>query len=133
MATGKLPLSADVIHDHNAEHQVIPPEEKVSVEFGKHLAGVCTGCHRENLEGGQVASGDPAWPPAQNLTPHADGLQGWTAEQFDTLMRTGKRPDGTEVLFPMTLLIPYTNRLSEVEMAALWAYISSVPPQATGH
>ena len=76
MATGKLPLSADLIGSHDAPHTAYPPEADVTVEFGAHLAGICTGCHRADLSGGPIAGGDPSWVPARNLTPHADGLAG---------------------------------------------------------
>ena len=132
MATGRLPLSADLIHDHDVEHARLPPQTEATANFGKHLAGVCTGCHRATLEGGPIAAGDPSWPPAQNLTPHADGLEGWSFEQFEALMRTGKRPDGTGVQLPMTLMTPYTSQMTDVEMKALWAYISGLPAKPTG-
>ena len=109
MATGQLRLSADLIESHDAPHAVNPPPAEVSVEFGEHLAGICTGCHRENLAGGPIAAGDPSWAPARNLTPHSDGLAGWTYEQFIAAMRDGIRPDGTELLMPMSLMLPYAQ------------------------
>ena len=131
MATGRLQLSADLIESHDAAHAPRPPPAEVSLEFGEHLAGICTGCHRENLSGGPIAAGDPSWVPARNLTPHSEGLAGWTYEQFVAAMRDGLRPDGTELRVPMTMVFPYAQRMTDVEMEALWAYLQSLPAVAT--
>lgn len=132
MATGKFPLSVDSVKDHQAAHTAEPPATEVSVEFGKHLSQVCTGCHRHNFEGGPIAIGPPSWPPAGNLTPHADGLSGWTFEQFTTVLREGKRPDGTAVKEPMTLITPYAEKMTETELQALWKYLQSTSPVPKG-
>jgi cytochrome c553 len=116
---------------HAEPHAALPPETEVSVEFGRHLAGVCTGCHGANLAGGTIPGGDPSWVPARNLTPHVDGLAGWRYEDFLAAITEGTRPDGTALLEPMTLVLPYVRNMTEVEHQALWAYIESVPPVAT--
>ncbi|MGD8861739.1 MAG: cytochrome c [Myxococcales bacterium] len=132
MATGKLPISAEVIRDHMGDHPRHPPEARPDAEFGKHLAGVCTGCHRPSLQGGPIAAGPPDWAPARNLTPHADGLEGWTYEQFVAAMRQGVRPDGTQLKMPMSLMMPYARKMTDTELRALWAYLQSVPARPTG-
>lgn len=131
VATGQLPLSADVIPMHDAPHATYPPEATVSAEFGRHLAGVCIGCHGHDLAGGPIPGGDPAWPPAANLTPHEDALAGWTFDQFATALRQGTRPDGTALLPPMTLVLPAGQSMTDVELEALWTYLRSVPPVPT--
>jgi mono/diheme cytochrome c family protein len=127
VATGQLPLSADRIPSHEAPHTLFPPTAEVSAEFGAHLAGICSGCHGEDLSGGPIAGGDPSWVPARNLTPHEDGLAGWTYEQFVRAMREGVRPDGTPLQAPMTLVASYAQNMTDVELQALWAYLQSVP------
>lgn len=129
MATGKLRLSADVIGSHDVEHPSMPPTAEVSVEFGRHLAGVCTGCHGEDFAGGPIVGGDPSWPPARNLTPHDQGLGPWTYEQFVTAMREGRRPDGTELQEPMASVVPAARRMTDVEVEALWTYLRSLTPR----
>jgi mono/diheme cytochrome c family protein len=129
IATGRLPLAADRVAP--GAHPVSPPPTAASVEFGRHISGVCMGCHRENFAGGPIVGGDPAWAPARNLTPHAEGLASWTYDQFEKAMRDGVRPDGTPLAAPMTLITPYAKQITDVEMQALWAFLRSVPPAAT--
>ncbi|MCA9534340.1 MAG: c-type cytochrome [Myxococcales bacterium] len=131
-AFGKLPLSADLLTDHQAAHIVEPPATEPTAEFGRHLVAICTGCHRANLEGGPIAAGPPDWLPAANLTPHADGLAGWTFEDFDAALRRGVRPDGSALRPPMTIVQPYAQAMTETERRALWAYLETVAPQPQG-
>jgi mono/diheme cytochrome c family protein len=130
IATGKLPLSADIIGSHDKPHAASPPETAATVEFGRHIAATCMGCHRSDLGGGTIIAGDPAWPPAANLTPGPDGLDGWTFTDFARTMREGKRPNGTALRPPMSELAPYAQRMTDVEMQALWSYLRSLPPVA---
>lgn len=128
VATRKMPLSATVIGAHDTEHAAEPPRTEASVTFGRHLAGVCTGCHGQELAGGPIPGGDPSWPPAKNLTPAAEGLAGWSFGEFVTAMRDGIRPDGSPLAEPMTLVTPYAQRMTDVEMEALWLYLRSLDP-----
>jgi mono/diheme cytochrome c family protein len=130
VATGKFTLSADVIGSHDKPHAASPPPAEVSVNFGRHMAGACMGCHRSDLGGGTIVGGDPAWPPAANLTPRPDGLGAWSYPQFVRAMREGKRPDGTALRPPMSELIAYTQKMTDVEVQALWSYLRSVPAVA---
>jgi mono/diheme cytochrome c family protein len=130
VATGELPLSADEIASHDTPHVSHPPPAVASAQFGRHVAGVCTGCHGQDLSGGPIHGGDPSWVPARNLTPHPDALGGWTYDQFVQAMREGRRPDGAELRVPMTFITPYAQRMADVELQALWAYLRSVPPVA---
>jgi len=132
VATGALPLAAFMIESHEAPHTELPPATEISVEFGRHLAGVCVGCHRADFSGGPIPGGDPSWVPARNLTPHEEGLAGWSYDDFLAAVREGRRPDGTPIQAPMTLVLPYTNNATEVEMEALWMFIQSLPPLPTG-
>ena len=131
MATGQLGLSADIIPTHTADHLPVPPPAEPTAAFGQHLAGVCTGCHTVSLAGGKIAGGDPSWAAAANLTPHEDGLAGWTFEQFAAVMVAGRKPDGTEVRAPMTFVMPMGQNMTETELRALWEYLQTVPALAT--
>jgi mono/diheme cytochrome c family protein len=131
MATGKLPLSAYDLKDHQVAHLVTPPKAEVSDDFGKHLLLVCTGCHRTDFSGGPVAAGDPAWPPASNLTPHTQGLAGWTYDDFLGALRQAKRKDGTALRPPMSLMKDYADKMTDTELKAMWAYLQKVPAKPT--
>jgi cytochrome c553 len=130
VATGKMPFAADVITNHNPTHIVYPPPTGATPEFGKHVSAVCSGCHQPNFAGGPIHGGDPAWPPAKNLTPHPDALGKWTLEQFMAALRTGKRPDGTDLKPPMNGIMPYANKMKDIEIEALFRYLQSLPPIA---
>jgi mono/diheme cytochrome c family protein len=126
MARGEIVLSADLITTHDQPHPALPPPAEVTVEFGRHLAGVCSGCHGMELTGGRIAGGDPSWVPAANLTP--SGLRGWDYADFRLAMLESRRPDGSEVREPMTFVTPFARNMTEVEMQALWMYLQSLPP-----
>ncbi len=126
VASGEIELSADVIEAHHGPHARMPPEAEVDVEFGGHLASVCAGCHGVDLAGGQIAGGDPSWPPASNLTPV--GLGSWTYADFEIAMREAARPDGSALREPMASVAPYARRMTDVEMEALWSYLRSLDP-----
>ncbi|MDH5591118.1 MAG: cytochrome c, partial [Gemmatimonadota bacterium] len=132
IATDQLPLSADVIGSHQSEHAAYPPAAAASAEFGRHLAGICTGCHGSAFAGGPVPGGDPSWPPARNLTPHEDGLAEWTYDDFVRALREAKRPDGTDIRMPMAGMTQYAANMTDTEIEALWAYLRTVPPMASG-
>jgi cytochrome c553 len=128
VATGQMHLSAAAIKDHSPTHRVHPPASSDPVEFGKHLAGTCMGCHGPDFSGGPIPGGDPAWPPARNLTPDMTGLKGWTYDQFVNALASSKRPDGTALKEPMTFMAPFGQKMTDVERQALWAFLQSLPP-----
>lgn len=127
VATGGIPLSVDLIPSHTTPHAVEPPTAAPTLEFGRHLAGTCTGCHGSDFAGGPVPGGDPSWPPAANLTPHATALGSWSYEDFRTTMLEGARPDGSGLRVPMSDLTVYAQNMTDVEMEALWLYLRSIP------
>lgn len=119
---GEIPIfiSAELI-DHGARHMTkIAPS--VSVEYGKYVAATCTGCHRQNFTGGPIQGAPPEWAPAQNITGRA--LAKWNEAQFMTALRTGRRPDGSEMKFPM----PWQSlgKLTDTEIKALWMYLQTL-------
>ncbi len=128
VAAGKIPLSAD-IHptNHVITHAVLPPAASADATFGKHLAQTCTGCHGPTLAGGPILGGPPDWPPARNLTP--TGLAGWTYQDFLTALKEGKSKNGVALREPMASMPKFAKNMTDVELQALWAYISTVPPQ----
>jgi mono/diheme cytochrome c family protein len=131
VATGQFQLSAD-LHptNHVIEHPLNPPPAVADATFGKHLAQTCTGCHRENFEGGPIIGGPPDWPPARNLTP--TGLVGYTYDDFKRVLREGKRKNGDMLLEPMASMPRFAKNMTEVELQALWSYIKDLPATPTG-
>jgi hypothetical protein len=47
-------------------------------------------------------------------------------------MHDGRRPDGTEIQTPMSLVLPYARNMTDVEIEALWIYLQSLPAVPTG-
>ncbi len=126
---GQIGESVDQI-DHAAERPTLPPDPAASVEFGAYLGSVCMGCHGNELSGGPIPGGDPAWPPALNLTPHETGTRGWTLEQFDQAVRMGQGSKGT--LDKASMPWPTFNGLSDVEVEALYKWTQSLEPKEYG-
>jgi mono/diheme cytochrome c family protein len=59
-----------------------------------------------------------------NLTPDPEtGIGNWTEEQFRRTLEDGIRPDNRPLRYPM---VPY-RPLSDEEVAAIYAYLDSVP------
>jgi len=121
-------LSAEEVrHDRAHEARLVA---EATPAYGKYLASGCTGCHGDGLSGGKIPGAPPDWGPAANITPA--GIGRWTAPQFATALRTGRRPDGSAIdstLMPIRLL----RQMDDVELAALHAYLQTVPPRAYGN
>lgn len=128
LTIGKIKLAPEMI-DHAAQRprEVVPG---ITAEYGRYVANGCIGCHGPNFSGGKIEVGPPSWPHAANLTPHPSGRLGkWTEADFVQAIRTGKRPDGTELnpVMPRTF-----GQMNDVELKALWAFFRTTPAVATG-
>lgn len=100
---------------------VVAPTEGVSPEYGKYVAtyAECRGCH------GPDAMGMPA-SPAGPATPNPRILVGTLSQdQFFQMMRSGIKPDG--VAFPDTMPWQIASRLTDNDLAALYAYLTTEP------
>lgn len=122
IATGGLPFSADIHPGHQDEHLVEPPSESDTITFGGHLAQACSGCHNRQLTGGPVPGAPPDWAPASDLT----RLNGWTFEEFETVLREGVRRDGSPVQTPMDRAVLATKNMTDEELSAVFAYLQSI-------
>lgn len=127
IARGAFQFSADLIPDHRTTHPARPPEAAPTVEFGRHLAATCMGCHKTDYTGGDIG-GDPSWVPAANLTP-AGPMADLTLDEFRHLLREGVRPDGTEMREPMTFVLPFAQKMTDVEIEAIYLFLRSLPPR----
>lgn len=74
--------------------------------------------------GNELQDGDSHPIFSRNLTPDKEtGLGNWTEEQFIKALKTGIRPNGPALRFPM---VPFTA-LTDEEAKAIWAYLQTVP------
>ena len=126
LSLGQIKLAAEELEQAQLQPAVVTPA--VTVEYGKYVAAACTGCHGDNLSGGKIKVGPPDWPPAANLTP-AGNLAKWSDADFIKALRTAKRPDGTELNPVMPRVF---GQLDDVELAALYKYLKTLPAAPTG-
>lgn len=100
---------------------------------GEYLttAGNCISCHT-SADGEPMAGGLAFETPfgrvySTNITPDSEtGIGSWSEWDFLNSLRHGVRPNG-EQLYPV---FPYTayTRLSDTDIAAMFAYLQSLPP-----
>lgn len=128
LTANKIKLPAATIDHPNVRPAAVATG--VTVEYGRYVAAGCIGCHGPNFSGGKIEVGPPSWPEAANLTPHESGrLAKWTEADFLNVIRSGKRPDGTEVNPVMPRVF---GQMDDTELKAMWAYFRTLPPVAKG-
>ena len=132
LATGQFRLSADALASVTEPHRACHPSRRSLSTSAPTSRRPVRGATGRRSRAGPFPARDPSWVAARNLTPADDGLAGWSFADFEGAMREGVRPDGTPLVLPMTLALPYTQRLTEVELEALWLYLSSLDPMPTG-
>jgi mono/diheme cytochrome c family protein len=131
IATGSLTAVALWVTPAMAQN---PATDKASiVARGEYLAqaGDCVACH--TAPGGKLFAGGRAMPTpfgtlyTSNVTPDRDtGIGKWTADQFYTMMHTGRSPDGG-LLYPAMPFASYT-KVTRADSDAIFAFMQSVPP-----
>lgn len=99
-------------------------------------AGGCASCHKAPesddttaLPGGMRFATDFGTFTAPNISPDREhGIGGWTLAEFGTAMKMGVSPEGQHY-YPA---FPYTTyaRMTDEDVADLWAYLQTLPPQA---
>lgn len=108
--------------------------DKISlVAHGEYLAqaGDCVACH--TAPEGKLFAGGRAMPTpfgtlyTSNITPDPEtGVGKWTADQFYTMMHTGRSPDGG-LLYPAMPFGSYT-KVTRADSDAIFAFMQSVAP-----
>lgn len=118
---------------------VAPPAEPETdpVARGAALVSItrCGVCHTPANQDGSpdmtmmLAGANVNDSIASNITPdEATGIGSWTAEEIATLLRTGTRPDGSQVEGAMAQQIDRRfNTLTEADALAIAAYLKSIP------
>ena len=115
--------------------------DEAQIARGRYLVGIsgCSDCHtpggmmgaadmKRYLGGSDVGFSIPGEGVyvGQNLTPDKEtGLGGWTSEEIVAAIRTGKRPDGSE----LSGVMPWASfaRLTDEDAAAIAAFLKSIP------
>ena len=124
---GVIPDAVDRI-DHSLPPSTPVPEAE-TIEHGAYVAMACIGCHGEDLSGGRIVTGPPDWPPAARLRGGPDSAMARyaDAEAFVAMLRSGKRPDGSEIA-----VMPFESlaRFSDVDARALYLYLKGLPSAA---
>lgn len=114
-----------------------------TAKYGAYLAGPlghCIECHTPMVKGqfdfkNQLGAGGFSFhgpwgiSVSANITPHKDGLTSYTDAQIETIIRQGKRPDGSKLLPPMGFA--YYKNISKPDMTALVAYLRALKPKPT--
>lgn len=116
--------------DHTAPPLAAVPDDLLA--RGQYVAQGCTGCHGAHFSGGKIPGAPPAWPDAANLTsaPGSGMAHYSSAEQFKSMLRTGKRPDGSVV----SGVMPFKSLayMSDAELDALFAFLKQLEPRPFG-
>ncbi len=124
----KLVHGAGVLRDaaEKIDHRLppaLPVPETVSVEHGRYVAQACAGCHGGSFDGGSIPGAPPHWPPAARL----HGEQGaWasygSADQLKSVLRTGARPDGSQIHTAM----PRNPYFTDTDIEAMYLFFRSL-------
>jgi len=138
-----LVLLASVVAGAGATLQFWPihPEKPLALnpkgdpDRGAYLARMagCVGCHTDiESDGEPLAGGPPLESPfgtfyAPNITPDSEfGVGRWTFPMFHAAVHSGVSPNG-EPYYPAFPFAFYA-RLSEQDLADIWAALWTVPP-----
>jgi mono/diheme cytochrome c family protein len=109
-----------------------PPTPGRNVAYGAELARLCSGCHGEHFSGGPIPGAPPELGTPLNITPdRTTGIGSWTEDQFRTVLREGRRPNGEQVIATQ-MPWPALSRLTDDEIGALWMYLQTVPARPFG-
>lgn len=124
-AIGMVRDAAEKINHSLPPAKPVPEDDVLAA--GAYAAQMCQGCHGESLTGGKIPGGPPDWPAAANLTSVSGGaMQAYRdSASFAAMMRSGKRPDGSEIK-----VMPFESlaELNDTEIAAMYAYLRSLAP-----
>jgi mono/diheme cytochrome c family protein len=108
-----------------------PVAEGINREHGAYVANLCKGCHNDHLSGGKIPGAPPAWPAAANLTSgEGSGMRGYdSVDRFKAMLRSGQAPDGRKIaVMPFATL----REINDVDAAAMYEYLKSLPPRPFG-
>ena len=132
----QLPLSGRVMYGLGGipeavtkiDHSLPPAKpvpEGVTLEHGRYVAQMCAGCHGARLLGGKIPGAPPDWPAAPRLAAGEGSVMPHykEAEAFVTMMRTGKRADGSAIT---VMPFPSLKAMSDTDLRALHLYLAQL-------
>jgi len=128
--TGKAPIISAKLLDHNAPRPA-DVKEDTTIAYGKYMSISCGDCHGHDLAGGEVPAAPSNTPLASNITfDKKTGIGNWSKENFYKAMRDGIRPDGKAI----DPFMPWQNfnRMTDIELNAMWAFLRSQPQKSFG-
>jgi len=126
----RLPLPVRVLYaagvfqdsSEKIDHRLAPAQpvaEAVTAAHGAYVAHGCTG---------KIAGAPPSWPAAARLAPGEGSVMTRypDAASFAAMLKTGKRPDGSEVskVMPFVAL----REMNEVDVRALHLHLTTMAP-----
>ena len=132
-AVAPLALLIMSVPEASAQSPAGSKDKASIVARGEYLAqaGDCVACH--TAPEGKLFAGGRAMPTpfgtlyTSNITPDPEtGVGKWTADQFYTMMHTGRSPDGG-LLYPAMPFGSYT-KVTRADSDAIFAFMQSVAP-----
>jgi len=98
---------------------ITAPPQGATAEYGEYVAtfGECRGCHGPDMIGAPATAVTTAVP---NPRPFVGLI---SLEEFIQTMRTGTRPNGTELQMPWK----NASQMSEEDLGALYVYLTTAP------
>jgi len=120
---------------HAPAPAVAPTEGAARGAYLVNAVSACGDCHTpKNPDGSPDMSKflagafSPDTGVAPNITPDQEtGIGGWTDEQIATLIRTGARPDSSQVTGLMAEVIGGYKAMTADDALAIAAYLKSIP------
>jgi mono/diheme cytochrome c family protein len=121
---GLIPDAAEKIDHSRQSTQPVP--EGVTAAYGAYVANGCTGCHRADFSGGKIAGAPPSWPAAARLAPGEGSVMARypNANAFASMLKSGKRPDGSAVSPVMPFLS--LREMTDVDVRALYLHLTTM-------
>jgi len=126
------------------DYRAFTPEPGVSdqINRGAYLVngpGHCGECHTpRNILGGPETDRAYAGAPEPdgkgtipNITPHAQGIGSWSLNDIASALKTGFLPEFETFGGSMILVQENMAKLSDSDLAAIAAYLKSLPPKPT--
>lgn len=132
LLTGTIPLLPAQRMTHTMHH-VAHVDVEPTAAYGRYLSTACSGCHGETFSGGPIPGMPPGSTKPSNITPDQQGGIGdWSESDFIHLMRTGLRPDSSDI---DTLAMPLApmREMTATELRALYLFLRTVPAKPYGH